>query len=83
MKIVINGSNVIKSFILTIAIFSSQFANSQQFKWNPETKKFEKTNKKDIQKEKEKQNDKIEEKIKDCNTFNGLLLGWLNNYAGK
>ena len=40
--------NIIKSCILTIAIFSSQFANSQQFKWNPETKKFEKTNKTEI-----------------------------------
>ena len=38
-------TNIIKSFILSIAIFSSQFANSQQFKWNPETKKFEKNNK--------------------------------------
>jgi len=37
--------NIIKSFILTVAIFSSQFANSQQVKWNKETKKFEKTNK--------------------------------------
>ena len=40
--------NIIKSFILTIAIFSSQFANSQNFKWNSETKKFEKTNKTEI-----------------------------------
>ena len=40
--------NIIKSFILTIAIFSSQFANSQQVKWNKETKKFEKTNKTEI-----------------------------------
>ena len=41
-------TNVIKSFILTIAIFSSQFANSQNFKWNSETKKFEKINKIEI-----------------------------------
>ena len=76
--------NIIKSFILTIAIFSSQFANSQQFKWNPETKKFEKTNKKDIQKE--KQNHKIEEKIiqptlsamkKIGNPFRGFLYAGL------
>ena len=40
--------NIIKSFILTISIFSSQFANSQQVKWNKETKKFEKTNKTEI-----------------------------------
>ena len=33
--------NIIKSFILTIAIFSSQFANSQQVKWNKKTKKFD------------------------------------------
>ena len=40
--------NIIKSFILTIAIFSSQFVNSQTFKWNSETKKLEKTNKTEI-----------------------------------
>ena len=40
--------NIIKSFILTITIFSSQFANSQQVKWNKETKNFEKTNKTEI-----------------------------------
>ena len=36
-------TNIIKLFILTIAIFSSQFANSQNLKWNSTTKKFEKT----------------------------------------
>ena len=33
-----------KSFILTVAIFSSHFANSQQVAWIKETNKFEITN---------------------------------------
>ena len=76
-------TNIIKLFILTIAIFSSQFANSQNLKWNSTTKKFEKTNKKDIKKEEKKQNHKIEDKTKNCNVFNGLFKIYQEKESGK
>ena len=76
-------TNIIKLFILTIAIFSSQFANSQNLKWNSTTKKFEKTIKKDIKKEEKKQNHKIEDKTKNCNVFNGLFKIYQEKESGK
>ena len=41
-------TNIIKSLIFTFTVFSCQFADSQNFKWNPETKKLEKINKTEI-----------------------------------